>query len=112
MRARISAVSVIWLGVVRVQMELLGPARAPVSQPGIQWRHLSSANGDLPVPGESKEQTAAIVADPDRDGVKDFVLGFGQKARAFVWYRRKPTGWSWYVIEKEFLRSGWRGLRH
>ena len=63
MRARISAVSVIWLGVVTVQMELLGPARAPVSQPGIQWRHLSSANGDLPVPGESKEQTGAIVAE-------------------------------------------------
>ena len=96
MRARISAVSVIWLGVVTVQMELLRPARAP----------------DLPVPGESKELTAAIVADPDRDGVKDFVLGFRQKAPALVWYRRKPTGWSWYVIEKEFLRSGWRGLRH
>src|SRR5947207_14751621 len=106
MRARISAVSVIWLGVVTVQMELLGPARAPVSQPGIQWRHLSSANGDLPVPGESKEQTAAIVADPDRDGVKDFVLGFGQQARAFVWYRPRPTG-----RRSKLLEQGLRRMR-
>src|SRR5437667_11529894 len=111
MRARISVAIAIWLCLVTVEIGLLAPARARLRQPGIQWRHLSSANGDLPVPGESKEQTAAIVADPDRDGVKDFVLGFRQKAPALVWYRRKPTGWSWYVIEQEFLRSGWRGLR-
>src|SRR5206468_3131420 len=101
MRAGISLVIAIWFCIEAVQ--LLAPARAPVQQLGIQWKHLSSANGDLPVPGESKEQTAAIVADLDRDGVNDFGLGFRQKAPALVWYRRNPRGWSRYVIEKEFL---------
>ncbi len=68
-----------------------------------QWQHLSSKNGDLPVPGQSTHQTAAIVADLDKDGLNDFVLGFRQKAPALVWYRRTKSGWARYVIEKEYL---------
>src|SRR4051812_49924297 len=68
-----------------------------------QWRHLSSKNGDLPVPGESTQQTGAVVADLDKDGVNDFVLSFRQKAPALVWYRRTKTGWDRYVIETEYL---------
>jgi hypothetical protein len=30
---------------------------AQTSDTGIRWRHLSSRNGDLPVTGESHEQT-------------------------------------------------------
>ena len=93
----------IWLCLVTVEIGLLAPARARLRQPGIQWKHLSSANGDLPVPGESKEQTGAIVADLDKDGVDDFVLSFRQKAPALVWYRRNPRGWSRYMIEKDYL---------
>jgi len=47
MRARISEVSVIWLCIVTVQTDLRAPARIRLQQPGIQWKHLSSANGDL-----------------------------------------------------------------
>src|SRR4051812_44342693 len=68
-----------------------------------QWRHLSSKTGDLPVPGESTQQTGAVVADLDKDGVNDFVLSFRQKAPALVWYRRTKSGWDRYVIEKEYL---------
>ena len=32
----------------------------------VHWRHLSSANGDLRVPGTSVQQTGSIVADFDR----------------------------------------------
>jgi hypothetical protein len=99
---RIGISALIAIGSCIVAVQLLTPARAPV-QPGIQWKHLSSSNGDLLVPGESKEQTGAIVADLDRDGVNDFCVGFRQKAPALVWYRRNPAGWSRYVIEKEFL---------
>jgi len=72
-------------------------------QPEIQWKHLSSATGDLPLPGESQQQTGALVADLDKDGVNDFVLSFRQRAPALVWYRRNSRGWNRYVIEKEFL---------
>src|SRR5215472_11204952 len=71
--------------------------------PEIQWKHLSSASGDLPVPGESQQQTGAVVADLDNDGANDFVLSFRQKAPGLVWYRRNSRGWDRYVIEKEFL---------
>lgn len=69
----------------------------------VRWRHLSSKTGDLPSPGPSTQQTAAVVADLDRDGVNDFVLGFRQTAPAVVWYRRTQAGWDRYVIEDRFL---------
>src|SRR3989442_3052692 len=69
----------------------------------IQWTQLSSKNGDLPLPGESAQQTGAITADLDKDGVDDFVLSFRQKPPALVWYRRTGKGWDRYVIEKDFL---------
>jgi hypothetical protein len=69
----------------------------------IQWRHLSSKTGDLPVPNESQQQTACLVLDVDKYGVNDFVLGFRQKALAFVWFRRNTNGWSRYVVEQEYL---------
>lgn len=68
-----------------------------------QWKHLSSATGDLPVPGTSTEQTGAIVADFDKDGTNDFVLSFRKVAPALVWYRRAGTGWDRYVLDPSFL---------
>jgi sugar phosphate isomerase/epimerase len=68
-----------------------------------QWQHLSSKTGDLPVPGESTQQTGALIVDADQDGRNDFVLSFRQKAPALVWYRRTDQGWDRYVIEKDFL---------
>src|ERR1041385_3332398 len=69
----------------------------------IRWQHLSTTNGALPLPGTSQQQTAALVADLDKDGVNDFVLGFRRKAPALVWYRRGATNWSRYVIETNYL---------
>jgi hypothetical protein len=67
------------------------------------WQHLSSSTGDLPVPGPSTEQTGALVADLDKDGVNDFVLSFRKAAPALVWYRRTRDHWDRYVIETNFL---------
>ena len=69
----------------------------------LQWQHLSSKDGQLPIPGESTQQTGAIVADFDKDGTNDFVLSFRQKPPALVWYRRTPGGWSRLVLDKDFL---------
>ncbi|HWH71366.1 MAG TPA: VCBS repeat-containing protein [Candidatus Sulfotelmatobacter sp.] len=68
------------------------------------WQQLSSKRGELPAPpGGSTQQTGAVVADFDGDGLNDFILSFRQKGPALVWYRRTPTGWDTYVIEKDYL---------
>ncbi len=74
-----------------------------VEASGLRWLHLSSRHGDLPVPTTSRQQTAAVVADLDKDGRNDFVLAFRETGPALVWYRRTKTGWDRYVIEKDYL---------
>lgn len=69
----------------------------------VGWKHLSTATGDLALPGKSSQQTGALVADLDKDGTNDFVLSFRQLAPALVWYRRNATGWERYVIETNYL---------
>jgi hypothetical protein len=71
--------------------------------PPKQWRHLTSAKGDLPIPGASDQQTASVVADFDGDGTDDVVIGFRGKPPAVVWYRRTAEGWARSVIEPELL---------
>lgn len=76
------------------------------------WKHLSSKQGDLPVPGTSTQQTGAVVADLDRDGKNDFVLSLREKPPALVWYRRTKSGWDRYVIEDQFLTVEAGGAVH
>ena len=40
----------------------------------ISFRHLSTVNGDLPIPNDGKQQTSSIVCDIDKDGINDFVI--------------------------------------
>jgi len=77
------------------------PFLSPAAE--VAWTHLSSKTGDLPLPGESTQQTGNLVADLDRDGTNDFVLSFRANAPALVWYRRSATNWNRYVIEPRFL---------
>ncbi len=64
-----------------------------------KWKHLSSVNGDLPVPNSGKEQTASLVCDIDKDGINDFAIAERTQAPALVWYRRSDSGWTRYVVE-------------
>src|SRR5438067_1705424 len=82
-------------------LSLLAPLKAFAADP--QWKHLSTTNGALPLPGPSTQQTGALVVDLDKDGTNDFVLSFRQKAPALLWYRRKPSGWDRYIIDKDYL---------
>ena len=56
------------------------------------FRHLSSVNGDLPVPGESHQQTASLVADLDGDGDLDILnKPYNWKVpRVDVWLNEGP----------------------
>lgn len=89
-----------WIGLALACLAAVG-AGAKAGE--LRWEHLSSSSGALPVPGESTEQTAAIVCDLDRDGLNDFVLGFRKTAPALVWYRRGEAGWTRQVIEPAYL---------
>ena len=78
------------------------PERTPPPLPS--WRHLSSANGDLPAPGPSDQQTGSLVADLDGDGVNDFVIVARVIGPSVTWYRRTSGGWDKYIIDDGFLR--------
>ena len=70
----------------------------------IRWKHLTSRDGDLPSPGTSREQTGILTGRFDKDSpATDFVMSFRVVGPALVWFRRTPSGWDRYVIEKEFL---------
>jgi hypothetical protein len=70
----------------------------------VQWKHLSTATGDLPLPGTGRQQTAGAVCDIDKDGINDFVVAERTEAPAVVWFRKTAGGWDRYIIEKDKLR--------
>ncbi|MDH3476329.1 MAG: VCBS repeat-containing protein, partial [Rhodospirillales bacterium] len=77
-----------------------------------EWLHLSSANGDLPIPGVSNQQTTSLVVDIDRDGLDDFVVATRSAGPSLVWYRRQAGGWQRYVVEPELLHLEAGGAFH
>jgi hypothetical protein len=78
----------------------------------IQWTHLSSSRGDLPVPAGSHQQTGALVADLDGNGTTDFVIGSRVKAPTLSWFRRVGDGWKQFILENEFLPLEAGGAAH
>jgi len=88
------------------------PAEETISAAQVRWKHLSSATGDLPLPGTSTEQTGVVVADFDGDRTNDFVISFRQVAPALVWYRPLHGSWTRTVIEPEFLTVEAGGAVH
>jgi hypothetical protein len=63
------------------------------------WNHLSSANGDLPLPNGGTNQTSLLVVDLDRDGLNDIVVAERSSAPSLVWLRRNQNGWTRFVID-------------
>jgi uncharacterized repeat protein (TIGR02543 family) len=79
----------------------------------ISWVHLSSANGDLPPPTDSDEQTATLILDVNKDDLDDFVIG-ARKAPgpSLVWYQRHRSGWIKHVIDDTVLSIEAGGAFH
>lgn len=89
---------------IAVVICLFGASAGQAQEKKIQGERKSSSKGELPVPGTSREQTGDLVArlDPDSPAA-DFVISTRVTGPALVWYRRKPSGWNRYVIEKDSL---------
>jgi hypothetical protein len=93
---------------------LLLALAANVAAAEAQWQHFSTAKGDLPMPWEATEQTAAIVADFDGDGLNDFAIACRKVAPSVLWYRRTANGWSgrgWQSGRRTRRRSSGSGCR-
>lgn len=76
------------------------------------WRHISTLTGEIPPPGNSTQQTASLVADIDRDGVNDIVIGCRKAPPSLVWYRRHAGGWQRLVIDSTTLSIEAGGACH
>ncbi len=66
---------------------------------GTAWSRKSSVTGEIPVPNVGNQQTCCIVADLDRDGIQDFVIGERTKTPSIVWYKFNGRKWEKYVID-------------
>ncbi|MCB9385614.1 MAG: VCBS repeat-containing protein [Bryobacterales bacterium] len=96
---------------MRVLSFFLLAAMASAQSPP-RWRHLSSAAGELPAPGPSDQQTAALACDIDSDGDADFFIGARVVGPAVTFFRRGTDGWEKLVVEPEFLRIEAGGACH
>lgn len=68
------------------------------------WVYESTANGKIPRPWESTQQTASLIADLTGDGVGDVVMACRQKPPCLIFYSRKPNGqWQRYLIDNDYL---------
>ncbi len=70
----------------------------------IIWTHYSTEDGDLPVPNQGNQQTAALVLDIDKDSINDFVITERTEAPSVVWYKFNDYRWERFIIEDEPLR--------
>ncbi len=86
---------------IGIAMFCLGSSCFVISQSAyaVQWKHLSTVDGDLPVPNSGKEQTSSCVFDVDRDGINDFVITERTQAPSVVWYKKTSDGWEKQIID-------------
>ncbi len=70
----------------------------------IEWVRKSTETNDMPVPNDGDQQTCCVVADLNKDGADDFVIGERTKAPSVVWYSFNGNGWDRYIIEDARLR--------
>lgn len=68
-------------------------------QEAVTWKHLSSANGDLPIPNHGTEQTSLTVGDFGHDGLPGFIVTERTSPDSVVLYRQVKGVWQRSVIE-------------
>ncbi len=69
----------------------------------VNWVRKSSSTGHMPTPNDGQQQTCCIVADLDKDGTEDFVVGERTRTPSVVWYNYNGKGWDKHVIDNTRL---------
>ncbi len=68
------------------------------------WKHLSTANGDLELPFQGEEQTSSLVVDIDNDGIPEIFITERTGAPSVVMYKWNGDTWDRYIIDNDPLR--------
>jgi hypothetical protein len=77
------------------------------------WRHLSSATGDLDSPTVAgTQQTACVVFDADKDGCKEIFISERTDTTAVVMYKLHKKVWERYIVCNQKLRTEAGGTYH
>jgi len=63
------------------------------------WKHLSSATGDIEVPNEGDQQTAALIIDMDNDGINEFIITERTQTPSVLAYKYMGNTWERYIID-------------
>lgn len=74
-----------------------------------KWVKISSLSGDIEMPNGGNQQTCCTVADFNKDGIADFVIGERSKSPSMVAYIRTKKGWDKYIIDDQ-LRTPEAGI--
>lgn len=75
-----------------------------ISKETRNWKKVSTTSGELMPPNSGNQQTAALVADIDKDGSQDFFITERTAAPSVVMYRHNENSWDRYIVEDEALR--------
>ncbi len=77
-------------------------------QKNLEWKHLSTATGDLEVPNPGNQQTSSLMTDIDKDGLPELFVTERTSAPAVVMYKKQGDKWERYIIEPDtlFIEAG------
>ena len=65
----------------------------------VNWTHISSSTGDLPVPPPNTGQSGFRVVDLDKNGQNDYVITLWGTTETMVWYRHVGSTFQKYLID-------------
>ncbi len=69
----------------------------------VQWKTMSSVDGDIPIPNPGDQQTCCVIFDIDGDGHDDFIVGERTETPSIVWYRFNGEKFEKFIIGNEPL---------
>ena len=95
--------SLIGYGVLVTALALSASTVAMCQGGQVQWTHLSSSFGDIPIPPGGLDQTSALVGDLNNDGQMDFIISSRGAPNSVVGYLGSGATWSLITIEADQL---------